>query len=87
MSYGFTYDLISKYQQEQREKKVGAILREKAMINEQQLHESLKRQKEVNKMLGEILLEAGYIASDQLENALYIQQEKEIRADFSRAHI
>lgn len=64
-----------KYHAEQKEKKIGAILREKAIINEKQLQESLQKQQEKNKMLGEILLEAGYISAEQLEDALHIQRE------------
>ena len=64
-----------KYQQEQKEKKIGAILRENAMIDEKQLHQALQKQKEKNRMLGEILLEAGYITAEQLAYALTVQQE------------
>jgi len=64
-----------KYQHEQKEKKLGAILRENAMIDEKQLHQALQKQQEKNKKLGEILLEAGYITSDQLAYALNVQTE------------
>jgi hypothetical protein len=64
-----------KYQQEQKEKKIGAILRENAMIDEKQLRQALQKQQEKNKMLGEILLEAGYISSEQLAYALTVQKE------------
>ena len=64
-----------RYQQEKREKKLGAIMREESMITEEQLQESLLIQARGTKMLGEILVEAGYITPDQLEDALEIQHE------------
>jgi hypothetical protein len=62
-------------QEELRNKKIGTIMVEKTMINQTQLDESLKKQKEKNIKLGEILIEAGYITRDQLEVALRIQKE------------
>lgn len=64
-----------KHQMAHREKKLGTMLKEAAIITEEQLHESLQKQKEKAKLLGEILLEAGYISPDQLENALHVQHE------------
>lgn len=60
---------------EQREKKLGAILREEQMITEEQLQTSLRIQGQCAKMLGELLVDAGYITPDQLKAALEIQQE------------
>ncbi|MGB9004452.1 MAG: hypothetical protein WCB96_01880 [Candidatus Aminicenantales bacterium] len=62
-------------QEELRTKKIGAIMVERTMINQTQLDESLKKQKDRNIKLGEILIEAGYITREQLENALRIQKE------------
>ena len=68
-------DHAIRYQQAQREKKIGTILKEQNYINHKQLEESLWKQKERTKFLGEILLEAGYITEEQLEQGLRIQQE------------
>jgi hypothetical protein len=62
-------------QEELRNKKIGTIMVEKTMINQAQLAESLKKQKEKNIKLGEILIEAGYITREQLGIALRIQKE------------
>jgi hypothetical protein len=62
-------------QEELRTKKIGAIMVERTMINQSQLDESLKKQKEKNIKLGEILIAAGYITREQLETALRIQKE------------
>jgi len=61
-------------QEKMRNKKIGAIMVERTMINQTQLDESLKKQREKNIKLGEILIEAGYITRDQLEIALRIQK-------------
>lgn len=68
-------DHAIRYQQAQREKKIGTILKEHNYIDDEQLEESLRKQKERTKFLGEILLEAGYITEEQLEQGLRIQQE------------
>ncbi len=64
-----------KYQQEKKEEKIGAILKEHNFITHEQLEESLRKQTERAKYLGEILLEAGYITEEQLQCALNAQQE------------
>ena len=64
-----------KKQQEYRDKKIGAILREQNLISDEQLRDSLKQQKEKQKLLGNILVEAGYITTEQLNHALHFQLE------------
>ena len=68
-------DHALQYQREQREKKIGTILKEHNFITHEQLEESIRRQQEKTKLLGEILLEAGYINNEQLVCALRVQHE------------
>lgn len=62
-------------QTEQRNKKIGSIMIEETMISQNQLEQSLHKQKERNIKLGELLFESGYITQKQLEKALLIQKE------------
>lgn len=62
-------------QAEQRSKKIGSIMVEENMIRQNQLDESLHRQKEKSIKLGELLVESGYITPEQLKKALRIQKD------------
>lgn len=63
-------------QQSLRQEPIGQILLRRQLINEQQLLESLSRQKRIGKRLGEILLEEGFIDEGQLTDVLRMQGEQ-----------
>jgi len=68
-------EIAIQLQAEQRAKKIGSIMIEQTIIERNQLHESLSRQKDRNLKIGELLIEAGYITQEQCERALRIQKD------------
>ncbi|MBI4846617.1 MAG: Flp pilus assembly complex ATPase component TadA [Candidatus Omnitrophica bacterium] len=55
------------------EKKIGEILLELGVVNEQQLKEALEEQKTTGEKLGEVLIRKGSISLEELNRALSIQ--------------
>ena len=67
--------------QENNKKKIGEILVEQEVIDQNQLTQALVRQQNSRDKLGQILMELGYITDDQLDEALAIQGEEELISD------
>ncbi len=55
------------------ENRVGEILRDMGVLNDDEIQRCLDRQKEDDKMFGEILLEENYVTEIDLDRALSIQ--------------
>jgi len=57
---------------------LGDLLISRGVIDDAQLDEALRMQKETGKMLGEVLISSGVVSMDQLEAALKFQIEEEV---------
>lgn len=57
---------------------IGDLLIARGLLNQDQLQEALKRQKESGNLLGQVMVELGLVTMDDLEAALRFQVEEEI---------
>jgi hypothetical protein len=57
---------------------LGDLLISRGLLDEEQLNQGLKIQRETSKMLGQVLLEMGMVSMEHLEEALRFQVEEEV---------
>ncbi len=54
-------------------KKIGELLKERGIINEEQIQEAIDVQKEKGGLIGGILISLGYVTEEQIAQALTVQ--------------